>query len=165
MEFCPICYKPTEKEIWKKENRFKEIRWVFCPNHGYIKDDQLRTALSLKIQAAKKQMIRSAALKKPAALYNKHVFLLSKGLILSVLFIIISLCTVLGFFVGKRSNKHQDIIYSIHIGSFNKAPHAEQSKHSLLLRDISRASFDGTAPSPNLRKEDKPINQRLKYFD
>jgi hypothetical protein len=148
MEFCPICYKQTEKEIWKKENRFKEIRWVFCPNHGYIKDDQRRTALNLKIQAAKKRRIRSAALKKPSALYNKHAFLLSKGLIISVLFIIISICTVLGFFVGVQANRHKDIIYSSHIGSFNKASHAEQSKHSLLQRDISQASFDGTAPSP-----------------
>jgi len=159
MEFCPICYKQTEKEIWKKENRFTEIRWVFCPNHGYIKDDKQRTALNLKIQPAKRRRIHAKAKKRSAAIKQAHIFLLSRGLITSVLCIIVSLCMVLGYFVGMRANRPKDIIYSIHVGSFNKDPRAEHSKHGLLQRDITHASFESIDPFQSYTEGNKTINQ------
>ncbi len=150
MEFCPICYKQTEKEIWKKENRFTESRWVFCPNHGYIKDDQQRTALNSKIQSAKRRRIHAQATKRSAAKKQAHIFFLSRGLITSVLCIIVSLCMVLGYFVGMYANRHKDTIYPLQVGFFNEASHAKLSKNDPVKRDIIYASDESIAFSPIL---------------
>jgi hypothetical protein len=139
MEFCPICYKQTEKEIWKKESRFREIRWVFCPNHGYIKDDQQRPSLRLKIEAAKKRRIQSAASRKAAAAHEKHVFLLGKCLIMSVLVIVVTLCSVLGYFVGVQANRQASMKHPVSKGYKNQTLCASSSKNC--LADAYRAAL------------------------
>ena len=111
MEFCPICYKHIEKEIWKKENKFKEIRWVFCPNHGYVKDEQQRTSLNARIQAARKQGVYSAESKRPPFIQNNRGFLIGKGAITSFLCMLILLCAALGYFVGVHEMSHKDITF------------------------------------------------------
>jgi hypothetical protein len=154
MDFCPICYKQTEKEIWEKENRFTEIRWIFCPNHGYIKDDNQRTALNLKIQSVKIRRKHAEAIMRTANIRQSHTFLLSRGLIMSVLFIIISLCMVLGYFVGMNTGRYKNISYPTHVGFFNKSPCAEQSTQVLLHRDISQASLEVIVPPSKVPAEE-----------
>ncbi len=146
MTFCPICYKQIEKEIWKKENKFKEIRWVFCPNHGYVKDDQQRTSLNAKIQAAKKKRHSNARESKyPPALNNRHVLLIGKGLILSVLFLIVSLSAVLGYFVGMHANSENGILFSTQVEDGKEVSRTELIQNALVQTDSAQTPEDGIA--------------------
>lgn len=131
MEFCPICYKETEKEIWKKDSRFKEDRWLFCPNHGYVKDSKQSTELKLRIQSAKRRRLLALSHAKAASGKNAHVFLLNRGLFISFLCMIVLLCAVLGYFVGMSTAIPHDSAPH-HLPSFGKAAHKEYMRDGSL---------------------------------
>ncbi len=143
MEFCPICYKQTEKEIWKKENRFKESRWVFCPNHGYIKDEQQRTTVRPKINI-KKNFIRTnlSIPKGSTAIYHEIISTVGRVLIMSTLFTTISLCFILGYFVGTSANNPPQFMYSVQVGAFSNSSHAMSLK-TLLATKGYKADIEG----------------------
>ena len=138
MTFCPICYKQTEKEIWKRENNCKEIRWIFCPNHGYIRDNEERTALSFKVLAAKKRRKRSQAMKRSPAPNNKQVFLISRGLISLALLLIVSLSAVFGYFVGIHADSIDSILRNLHMEGSTFLSPGEQQDNALVQRDLTR---------------------------
>ncbi len=138
MEFCPICYKQIEKEIWKKENRFKESRWVFCPNHGYVKEDQQRiTARSKRNNGKYLLRINPSITKAIAAIYNENNAIIStvgRVLIMSTIFIAILLCFILGYFVGTNATNPLEFMYSVQVGAFSDESHARTLKTLLAAK-------------------------------
>jgi hypothetical protein len=134
LEFCPICYKQTEKEIWKKENRFKESKWVFCPKHGYVKQDQQRiTARSKRNNRKYFLRINPPITKESIAIYNEIVSAAGRVLIMSIMFVTISLCFILGYFVGTNATP-PIFMYSVQVGAFSDASHAMTLKTLLAAK-------------------------------
>jgi hypothetical protein len=134
MEFCPICYKQIEKEIWKKENGFKESRWVFCPNHGYLKEGQQRITARFKRNNRKYFLrINPSITKGSIAIYNEIVSAAGRVLIMSIIFITISLCFILGYFVGTNANS-PIFMYSVQVGAFSDVSHAMTLKKLLAAK-------------------------------
>lgn len=153
MEFCPICYKQTKKEIWKKENRFKESRWVFCPNHGYVKEDQQRTTACSKRNNGKYFLrIKPLITKGSVAIYNENNKIVSAAgrvLIMSIMFITISLCFILGYFVGTNASP-PFLMYSVQVGAFSDASHAMTLKTLLATK-----GYKAVIEKPGLARRDQ----------